>query len=576
MANSRGALDAGIDTLPPGPIGRAGWRRLARVDAAPLAAVVALVAYLTLVPLGYLLWETFGGDRGFTLENFGDAYSTVGLGSMARDSLLFAVGSGLIALVTGTALAFLVVRTDIPFRRVVFVGSLVPLIVPGILYTISWILLASPRIGVFSDFVPVGLDVFSMPGMVVVEGLHLSPLVFLLMAAAFRSMDPALEESALMSGAPLHRVVRRVTLPLARPALYASLLIMIVRGLESFEVPALLGIPAGIWVFTSRIWRSLDQFPADLGEAGAYSLSLLLVASVGVFLYSRLARRGLPYQTITGRGHRARRIELGRWRLGATALAGVYLLVASVMPLLILLYASTQRFYSVPSLDALSEMTLDTYGSVMGQEAALRAFGNSLLLAVATATAVMLVMAIASWIVVRSRLPGRWLVDNLASLPLAIPGLVLGVALLFVYLRLPVPVYGTLWILLLAYFTRFMPYGMRYAASAMHQIGSELEESARTSGATFSQAFRRVTLPLLLPGLLAGWIYVVIVAMRELSSSILLYTPETEVLAVRIFVLYEGGQFTDLAALGIVMVLLLACLAGVAYRLGARVGVWSE
>jgi iron(III) transport system permease protein len=576
VAAPREAIDAQIGISRPGRLGRAGIRRLARLEGLPLAAVVALVAYLALVPVGYLLWETFGGDRGFTLEHFRDAYAVVGLGSMARDSLLFAGGSGLIAVVTGTALAFLVVRTDIPFRRFVFVGALIPLIVPGILYTIAWILLASPRIGVFGELLPVGLDVFSMPGMMLVEGLHLSPLVFLLMAAAFGSMDPALEESALMSGARLHSVLRRVTLPLARPALYASLLIMIVRGLESFEVPALLGIPAGISVFTSRIWRALDEFPADLGEAGAYSVSLLLVASLGVFLYSRLARRGVPYQTITGRGHRARRVELGGWRLPATILAAAYLLIASVLPVLILLYASTQRFYSVPSLDTLSEMTLDRYGEVLGQEAALRAFGNSLLLAVATATAVMLVMAVASWIVVRSRLPGRWLVDNLASLPLVIPGLVLGVALLFVYLRSPLPIYGTLWILFLAYFTRFMPYGMRYAVSAMHQLGAELEEAARTSGASFLQTFRRITLPLLLPGLLAGWLYVVIVAMRELSSSILLYSPGTEVLSVRIFVLYEDGRFTELAALGMAMVLVLAVLAALAYRVGTRVGIWAE
>jgi iron(III) transport system permease protein len=182
----------------------------------------------------------------------------------------------------------------------------------------------------------------------------------------------------------------------------------------------------------------------------------------------------------------------------------------------------------------------------------------------------MLVMAVVAWLVVRSTIPGRWAFDALVSLPLAVPGIVLGVALLIVYVRLPVPIYGTIWILFLAYFTRFMPYGLRYAAAAVHQVGAELEEAARMSGARWGQALRRITLPLLVPGLVAGWLYVAIVSLRELSSSILLYSPGTDVLAVRIFQLYEAGSFGELAALGVVMVLVLGVLAGAAYRVGAR------
>lgn len=536
----------------------------------------ALVAYLALVPLGYLLWKTFAGPGGLTLEHLRDAYGEAGLGSTVRNSLWFAAGSSVIAVTSGAGLAFVLVRTDLRFKRLFFAGSLVPLILPGILYTIAWILLASGRIGALRDLLPTGLDVFSMGGMMLVEGLHLSPLVFLLMAAAFSSADPALEEAALMSGARLRTVLRRITLPLVRPALYAALLVMVVRALESFEVPVLLGIPEGIWVFTSRIWRSLDTFPAQLDRAGAYSVSLLVITGLGVLLYSRVVSAGARHQTITGRGRQPRQIVLGRWRPPVLGLTAAYLLIASGLPLLMLVYASTQRFYSAPSLTGLTGATLENFGSLLGHEATVRSFGNSLLLATGTATVVMVAMSVAAWMVVRGRLPGRGIVDGLASLPLVIPGLVLGVALMFVYLRFPLPLYGTLWILFLAYFTRFMPYGMRYAVSAMHQIGLEQEEAARMSGASWSQAFRRVTLPLLLPGLLAGWLYVVIVAMRELASSIVLYSPGSEVLAVRIFVLYEGGQLPELAALGVVMVVVLACLAALAQRLGARAGVWTE
>jgi iron(III) transport system permease protein len=406
-----------------------------------------------------------------------------------------------------------------------------------------------------------------------VEGLHLSPLVFLLMFAAFRSMDPSLEESALMSGARLPTVLRRVTLPLAKPALYASVLIMAVRALESFEVPALLGIPNGIWVFTSRIWRVLNQYPPGYGQAGAYALSLLALTTLGVFWQSRLSKRGKSFQTVTGKGFRPHPMDLGRWRWPATALVLTYFFVAVVMPVLILLYASFQPFYSVPSMESLSQLTLQNYERILTTESALRAARNSFTLGIGSATAVMFVMAIASWLVVRTRIPGRWMVDNLSFLPLTIPGLVMGVALLFVYLRFPIGIYGTLWILFIAYFTRYMPYGMRYASTSTYQISGELEESAQTSGATWWQTFRRVNLPLLMPGLLAGWIYIVMVSVRELSSSILLYSPGNEVLSILIWEMWENGQFTELAALGVLMVTALVILVVVAQKLGASVGI---
>lgn len=576
MASSRPAVDAGTTSALEAGLGSAPQPgRLARLEGLPVVAVVALVAYLALVPIAFLLAEAFNVGQGLSLEHFRNAYASVGLAAMAGNSLWFAAGASLVAGVTGTALAFVVVRTDLPWRRLVFAGALVPLIVPGVLYTISWIFLASGRIGLLRGLLPAGLDVFSLPGMMLVEGLHLSPLVFLLMAAAMRSMDPALEEAALMSGAGPATVVRRVTLPLLVPALYASLLVMAVRALESFEVPALLGIPSGIWVFTSRIWKSLDAFPPALGEAGAYAVSLLVVTSLAMLVYSRLVRPGARHETVSGRGARPWRWPLGRWRGLVVGLTAAYLLLAAAVPLAILLYASLQPFYSPPSLQGLSTLTLDSYATVL-EAATVRAFVNSMVLAVGTATAVMLVMGAAAWFVVRGPRRGRWLVDNLTALPLVIPGLVIGVALLFVYLRVPLPIYGTLWILFLAYFTRFMPYGMRYAVTSMQQIAREAEEAAHMSGASWTQTFRRVTLPLLLPGLVAGWIYVVIVSVRELSSSIILYSPSSEVLPVRIFVLYEGGQFTDLAALGIVLVVVLVGLALAAYRLGSRVGVWAE
>ena len=558
------------------------WRRVFSVQTLVLLTVVAAVAYLALVPIGFLLWETFVRDGSLSLQAFREAYSTVGLGEMAWNSLVFAFGTTVFAVSLGTVLAYLIVRTDVPGKPLMFAASLVPLIIPGILHTIAWIFLADPRIGVLNQHIIEPLtghsfNVLSRAGMIWVEGLHLSPLVFLLMVAAFRSMDPALEESAIMSGAPLRTAFRRVTLPLVLPALYAAILIMAVRALESFEVPALLGLPNRIWVFTSRIWTVLNEKPPAFDKAGAYAMSLLLLTAIGVLWQSRLSKRGRAYQTVTGKGFRPRPVQLGVWRIPAVIFICVYFLIAVVAPLLMLAYMSTQQFYTPPTRKTLSNMSLEMYGKVIHDDLIVTALKNSLILGLGSATTVILLAAFASWIVVRTRIPGRWLVDNLAFTPLVIPGLVLGVALLFVYLRLNrdfhIAIYGSLWILFIAYLTRYMPYGMRYSSTSMYQIGRELEESAQTSGASWFQSFRRVLLPLLAPGLIAGWIYIVIVSVRELSSSILLYTPGRQVLSIVIWEQYQNGAFTELAALGMMMVGALVLLVIVAYKLGARIGI---
>jgi iron(III) transport system permease protein len=554
-------------------------RRLLSARNLIVLVVVAIVAYLGAVPLGFLLWQTFVEGGHLTLANFSGAYTSVGIGTMMGNSLVFAFGSSAVAIVIGSVLAYLIVRTDVPGKPLMFAASLVPLIIPGILHTIAWIFVLDPRIGVGNKWVIEPLDgghpfnVYSIPGMIAIEGLHLAPLVFLLMVAAFRSMDPSLEESAIMSGASLPTVFRRITLPLVRPALYAGILIMVVRGLESFEVPAVVGLRNHIWVYTSRIWQALNDAVPNYGQAGAYAMSLLVLTTIGVVFQSRLTRRSRAFQTITGKGFRPHPVRLGAWRLPATALICLYFLISVVLPLLILFYASTQQFYSPPSHQTLSHMSFGNYPLEWRDPVIRHALVNSIYVGVGAATAVMLLAAVASWLVIRTKLPGRWLVDNLAFLPLTIPGLVLGVALLTIYLRVPIPIYGTLWILFMAYLTRYMPYGMRYASTSMFQIGRELEESAQMSGAGWWHTFRRVILPLLAPGLIAGWIYIVIVSFRELGSSVLLYSPGKEVLSIVIWEQWRDGLLTEVSALGVMLISGLVVLVAVAYKLGAHIGV---
>src|SRR6266536_2903769 len=556
--------------LAPRPAGR--WlaslgRDLATPRTLLVGGAIVVVGYLAVVPLVYLLHDTFTGAQGFSLDAFTRAYSgSSQAGRMMLNSVEFAVGAGGLALVLGTALAYVQVRTDAPLKGLFFAASLVPLIIPGILYA-----------ALFKPVLGHGLfNTFSMWGMIWVQGLHLAPIAFLLMGSAFRSMDPSLEEAALMAGAPRHVLLRRITVPLVRPAVLAAVLLMFVQSLESFEVPGLLGLQNGIYVFTSRIYFVLRQFPIDYGAAGAYALGLLAFAVAGVAASGWLSRNARSYQTVTGKAFRPRPMELGRARPLVGALVVLFFAVAVVLPVAVLVYASLLKFYSAPSLDSLRTMSLANYRSVLHTPLAITALRNSVLLGVGAATVVMFLSAVASWVVVRTRAPGRRVLDVVAFTPLVVPGLVLGLALSFVYLRTALPIYGTLWILLIAYSTRYLPYGMRYASSAMSQTSGELEESAHVCGASWWQTFRRVLLPLASSGILAGWVYILVVSFRELSSSILLYSPGKEVLSILIWEQFENGQFTTLAAIGVCMVAILVLLVLVAYRLGARFGVDAE
>jgi iron(III) transport system permease protein len=551
-----------------------------------IALIVVVVAWLALVPLVFMVWQsllstqTATSAARFTLDNYRVAYASAETARLFANSLQFAVGSSVLAFVFGTLLAWINERTDTPFKSLFFALALVPLIIPGILFTVSWIFLGSPKIGILNrvlqyvfgtDFV--FINIYSIPGMIWVDGLHYSPVAFLLMSAAFHSMDPSLEESALMSGATLPQITFRVTIRLAWPATAAALVILFVRALESFEVPALLGLPAGIEVYTSAIYDAIHSYPSQIGLASSYGLTLLVITSLCIFLNARIGQHGRRYSTVTGKGFRPRVIGIGRWRYLTSTIFVLYVLLVIVLPFLVLLWSSLQRFYTVPSLAALKNLTFASYRSVLAYPEIGTAIRNSILLSLGSATLIMLATSALCWIVVRTKLPGRWLIDNLASLPLVFPGLVLGLSIMVCYLALPIGVYGSIWIMLIAYVTRFLPYGMRYNTASLLQVHQELEESAAMSGASFGSTFMRVVLPLLKPGLIAGWIYIVVVSIRELASSILLYSPGTEVVSITIWELWQNGQYVELSALGVMMMMVLLGFVVLAQIIGRRFGV---
>jgi iron(III) transport system permease protein len=553
---------------------------------AVIALCVVITVYLAIVPLGFLFWQSFFTPQTadtaarFTFGNYLEAYGSSETWTLLRNSVGFAVGASLFSFVVGAGLAWMNERTNTPFKTLFYGLSVIPLIIPSVLFTVSWILLASPKIGIINLVLKdlLGLehhvfDIYSLWGMIWVDGLHYSPMAFLLMSAAFRAMDPALEESAMMSGANVLQVAWRVTLKLTWPAVFATILILFVRSIESFEVPALLGLPVGIEVFTSSIYEAVHRYPSQVGLASAYAVTLLLITSVGVYLQSRLSSRGSKYATMTGKGFRPRQVDLGKWRYFTAGIFITYFILIVVLPFAVLVWSSFQKFYSVPSWKALHNLTLDPYRFILTYPSLVRSVWNSLILAFGTATIIMLVTSVICWIVVKTKLPGRWLLDNVASLPLVFPGLVLGLAIMIFYLNVDIGVYGTIWILFIAYVTRFMPYGLRYNTTSMLQIHKELEESAAMSGASWGTTFWRVILPLLKPGLVAGWIYVMLLSIRELSSSILLYSPGTEVVSVVIWELWENGQYVELSALGVMFILALFVLVMLAQWLGRKFGI---
>ena len=549
-----------------------------------LAGAIVLVAYLALTPLLMLLYSSLsdappGSLGNLTLAHYSRAYLDPEFYVLFWNTLKFALGAAALSFTFGGVLAWICERTNTPLRGVISGLVLVLFIVPGILETVAWILLLSPQIGLINLFIrnvlalpDFSLNVFSLGGMIWAESMNLYPLVFLLLSAAFRSQDIAMEEASLACGAGNFTTFIRITLRLVMPAMLSVLLITFIRAVESFEVPALIGARAGVFVFTSKIYSALQRLRPQYGIAGAYSLTLLVISIAGVWLYTRMTKAGESFAIITGKGYRPRRIDLGPWRCLVCVFALLIVAATAVLPIANLLWSSLTPYMAVPSWEMLPRLSWKSYGDLFAYPFGRKALTNSLMLSFASATGVMLLTSLIAWVTVKSRLRGRVLLDNLAFLPIAVPGLVLGVSLLVLYLTLPIPIYGTLWILFIAYMTRYLPYGIRAASASMIQISKELEEASVASGASWLQTFYKVLLPLLMPGFIAGWVYIAIVSLRELSTSILLYTQDSIVLSILIFDMWESGLYNTVSALGVLMVVFLMLVTWAARKVGARIG----
>ena len=579
----RGPVDRDIDKR----IDRALFSRLLesyRRD--PQLAVVLcvgiVIAYLSLSPTLMLFYGSFRSkplgvpSSEFTLTHYLQAYADPLTYQLLFNSFIFAGGASILATVLATTLAWITIRTNAPYRRFFELTAIVPNIFPPVMLAVSWTVLLSPRTGLINRLLmeifnlsEAPFNIYSLWGMIFVEALITTPLAYLMVSASLYSMDPSLEESARVAGSSNTQIAWRITLPIIRPALLAAGMLNFVRAIESFDTPAIIALPARIEVFTTKIYReAIGAFPPNQNLAAAYGVSLLLVTMVFVYFYRHLTARSERYVTVTGRGYRPMMIDLGRWRFFASAVAGLILTLIVVLPFMVLLFVSSVSYVHVPSTKTWELLTLDNYRSNLTDTRTYRAIQNSLFLAVGGATLCMLLATLTAWVTTKTKAAGRGVIEALTFIPWAFPGTALAIGLLWTYVYVPLPIYGTLWILLIGYITRFLPYGLRTMTSTIVQLHDDLQQASMVCGAGFLTTFWRILLPLLRPGFIAGWIILATIYLREFSTSIFLYSPGSEPLGPLLYHFYVDGNLGPMCSLALIVSVVSITMIIIARKIG--------
>jgi len=537
---------------------------LSRLGVTPKAAIlVLLLAAGTIPPFIFLLFASlhhFNPDGSFasaTLAHFAELFTSGAFFTSLRNSVIYSFGAALVALAIGTAQAWLAERTDAPFRSWLYVTAIVSLGIPYVLYIVAWLLFLGKAgsvnqllVAIFGGPGPY-INISSLGGMIFVEGMLWSPLAFLLLTSVFRNADAAFEEAATICGASLPATLRHVTLGMAQPALLALALLVFIKASESFEVPALVGLPGATRVVTTSVYQRMNlDVPPSIGAASALGVVLLIVMAVLLQLYGRVSAQAHRFRTVTGKAFRPRVIRLGRWRYPITILVALIPLVVVVIPLLTIVWAALLPFYQPFSVAGLSRLRLTNFIQVLTSQSSQDAMLNSLILGAATATVVTALCAVAGWCVAR-RVAGGRLIDSLAALPLVFPAIVLGLAWLQIFTHMS-SLYGSMASLILVSTVAYIPYGLRYTQLGVIQIHPELEEAAGIAGAGYTSTFVKVVLPLLVPALISCWLFVFLLAVRAMALVLLLAGPQSQVVAVALFDLWNNGPIGEVAALGIV------------------------
>lgn len=533
-----------------------------------MLGVAALTGFLILYPLGMFLLGSFRSapwgevDAVWTVDGYIRAYSDPYTLKLIVNTFLIGLMTWIGVMFVGVAFSWLVTRTDVPCKPLLEVIAIAPYFVPAVVSGVSWSILGNPRNGLLNTWAsmltgePVQwFNLYSLTGISFVLMTYIAPMAYLLIVPLFRSIDSSIEESAYMSGASSGRTLFRITLPVLAPGLMGVGLLMAIKSLEPFEVPFLLGMPSRIGVFTSEIYAALTFTPpADHARATAIAM-LLMVATAGLVLpFQRfLSRNQSNYVTVKGKGHLTRLTRLGAWRWPVFSLCLLYAAIALLLPLYPVALAAVSKVFGRYEV---TNFTLDYMREVMATPMLRRGVFNSIMLAFGGATLACFWAFAIAYLVQRTKMRGRYALDFVAYLPISIPSIVLGLALLWGYLGTPVlsSLYGTHWILLLAFVTVTLPFAMRTVSASLMQIDPELEEAGRMHGAGVLLIWRRVLFPLMRPGLIAAWTLLFIMIVREVGASILLYTTDTVVLSVLVVDSWNSGALGLVAAMSCYMI----------------------
>ncbi len=545
---------------------------LAVIVGAP-AAMVALMSLRT----------GFPGEGGpLTLVNFIRVYTDLSTYNVLLNTLMFATGTVVVALLFTVPLVWLLMRTDLPFKKTIYVLLTLGILIPVFLRTIAWILLLSPRIGLVNQWASqiFGLDhplvsLYNIPGMAFIQGVSFVPGAFFMLAAAYRTMDPALEEAAYTAGVSKLRTFLWINIPITLPAIAAVMVYLFMTAIAVFEVPAIIGLPARILVLSSLIYTSTNP-PTGLpeyGVAGAYGGVMLLAGLVLAYFYVRLVRQGKKYTIITGRGYRPREIALGRWKWPAMAFVMLYLSMEVFIPFLVLLWTSLLPYLQLPSAAALSSITLKNYRTIPDYTGALP-FINTAILMIAVPFCAMLLSVLVSWVVVRSQVSFRGILDTVAFLPHAMPSILLAVGLGYLGLayRNIFPFYGTIVIIIIAHTINWIAYGTRTTNSVMIQVHRELEEAGKVAGVSAPRVFLRIVLPLVAAGVFNSGIWISMLSYREVTMALTLYSRKNTVISTVVWQFWGSGWVPEVSALGVILVVFAVIVVG-ALRIGfSRIG----
>lgn len=529
-----------------------------------IALLIIIVSILTVGPVVMLIVGSFSEGIGavgkFTTAKYIAAYTDPALPKTLLNTTIFTLGTATFSTVLGALLAYLSVRTDIPFKTLFKILPIVPMMIPHVLFAAAWITLLNPTNGMFNvflrntfGFAKGPFNIYSLGGMIFLEGMLDLPVTYLVMSPAMYSFDTMLEEASRVSGGSTLYTLRRITLPVLRPALLATFTLAIVRSLAAFAVPSMVGMPGRIHVLTTHVYRIISVgWSPDYGKAAAVGLIVLVASIALVYIYRYLIKEGSQYVTVTGKGYRPAVVELGKAKYPLFTIAFLFFCFLVVIPLITLIYMSFLPYSMVPSARAFGMMNLRNWKTVLNSHLILRALKNSAFLAVVGATISITLSLFIAYVVVKVDSRGSSFLESLSFLSFSFPGMIIGVG--FMWFLVKTPLYATIWGLLVAYIGTYLPYGVRPLRSAFMQIDEELEESARVFGASFLRALKDIVVPLLAPGVISAWILTATMYIRELSVSVVLSRPGTEVLTVEIMKLANDGLWGQVSALGLIMI----------------------